>query len=48
MKFDNGKVYEESLSLSETHQIPFQKDHIDFFMININDVGDREVNIYLE
>jgi len=46
MKFDNGKVYEEGLSLSETHKIPFQKDHTDFFMVNIDDVGESEVNIH--
>jgi len=46
MKFNNGKVHEEGLSLSETHQIPFQKDHTDFFMVNIDDVGDNEVNIH--
>lgn len=43
MKFDNGKSYEEPLSLSETHQIPFQKDNIDFFMLIIDDIDDRQV-----
>jgi hypothetical protein len=46
MKFGNGKSYEEALSLSETHQIPFQKNNIDFFMITIDGVADNEVNIY--
>ena len=46
MEFNNGKSYEKALNLSETHQIPFQKDNIDFFMINIDDVSDNEVKIY--
>jgi hypothetical protein len=46
MKFANGKSYEETLSSSETHQIPFQKDNIDFFLLTVDDVGDNEVKIY--
>jgi hypothetical protein len=45
MKFANGKSYEKALSLSETHQIPFQKENTDFFLVTIDDVGDNEVNI---
>lgn len=48
MKFHNGKSYEEVLNLSETHQIPFQKDNTDFFMLTIDDIGDNEVkNIFI-
>jgi hypothetical protein len=46
MKFANGKSYEEALSASETHQIPFQQDNIDFFLVTVDDVGDSEVKIY--
>jgi len=46
MKFANGKSYEDALSLSETHQIPFQKDNIDFFMVTIDDISNSEVKIY--
>jgi len=46
MKFANGKSYKDSLSLSETHQIAFQKDNIDFFMVTIDDIGDTEVKYF--
>ena len=44
MNFADGKSYEEALHSSETHKIPFQKDHLDFFVMNIDDVKDSEVN----
>jgi hypothetical protein len=46
MKFANGQSYEDSLSLSETHRIAFQKDNIDFFMVTIDDIGDTEVKYF--
>jgi len=46
IKFTNGKSFEEALSSSETHQIPFQKENIDFFMVTIEDVRDNEVKMY--
>ncbi|CAF2761699.1 unnamed protein product [Rotaria sp. Silwood2] len=44
MNFVNGKSYEEVLSSSETHKIPFQKDNIDFFLVVIDNIGDTEIN----
>ena len=44
MKFANDKIYEETLNSSETYQIPFQADHIDFFVISFNDVGNSPVS----
>jgi hypothetical protein len=46
MKFANGKSYTDALSLSETHQVAFQKDNTDFFMVNIDDVGNVEVKYF--
>lgn len=43
MTFNNGKILEEELSTSETHQIPFQKDQIDFFTLSINEPAKSEV-----
>ncbi len=45
--FANGKSHEDSLYLSETHQIAFQKNNIDFFMITIDDMGDTEVKLLM-
>ncbi|CAF3635995.1 unnamed protein product [Rotaria sp. Silwood1] len=44
MNFANGKSYNETLSSSETHQIPFQKDNIDFFLAIIDNIGDTEIS----
>ncbi|CAF1271668.1 unnamed protein product [Rotaria sordida] len=44
INFTNGKSYEEALSSSETHQIPFQKDNIDFFLVVIDNIGDNEIS----
>ncbi len=43
MEFANGKSYKDALCLSETHQIAFQKDNIDFFMVTIDGIGNTEV-----
>ncbi|CAF1294409.1 unnamed protein product [Adineta ricciae] len=43
MRFANDKIYEETLNSSETYQIPFQADHIDFFVISLNDVGNSQI-----
>ncbi|CAF1208147.1 unnamed protein product [Rotaria sordida] len=44
INFTNGKSYEEALSSSETHQIPFQKNNIDFFLVVIDNIGDNEIS----
>ncbi|CAF1083007.1 unnamed protein product [Adineta steineri] len=46
IEFANGKSYEEALHSSETHQIPFQKNNIDFFSVTFDNVNDNEVTSY--
>ena len=36
MKFSNGTSHQEVLTSSETHQIPFQNNQIDFFLVPID------------
>ncbi|CAF4154933.1 unnamed protein product, partial [Adineta steineri] len=43
IEFANGKSHEEALHSSETHQIPFRKDNIDFFPVTIDNVNDNEI-----
>ena len=46
MTFNNGQIHEEILRSSETHQIPFQKDQIDFFPITIDETTKNEVSFF--
>ena len=43
MTFANGKTHQQVLSSSETHQIAFQKDHVDFFLVSLDNMGDSQV-----
>jgi hypothetical protein len=43
MTFANGKTHQQVLSSSETHQIAFQKDHVDFFLVSLDNIGDSTV-----
>ncbi|CAM4771263.1 unnamed protein product, partial [Rotaria magnacalcarata] len=42
MNFANGKSYEEVCISSETHQIPFQKDNVDFFLVFLDNIDDTK------
>ncbi|CAM4812506.1 unnamed protein product [Rotaria magnacalcarata] len=44
MNFANGKSYEEVCISSETHQIPFQKDNVDFFLVFLDNIDDTKVS----
>ena len=37
------KLHQHVLSSSETHQIALQKDHVDFFLLTVDGLGDSEV-----